>query len=64
MHRPPYEVLFLCTGNSARSILAERLLEHHGAGRFRGHSAGSFPRGSVHPLALALRGTSSPPLAH
>ncbi len=40
--------------NSARSILAERLLEHHGGSRFHGHSAGSFPRGAVHPLALAL----------
>ena len=54
MNRPPYEVLFLCTGNSARSTLAERLLERHGGVRFRGHSAGSFPRGAVHPLALAL----------
>ena len=49
-----FNVLFLCTGNSARSVLAESLINHWGKGQFRGFSAGSHPKGQVHPLSIEL----------
>jgi arsenate reductase len=59
-----YNILFLCTGNSARSILAEALIDWLGQGQFKGYSAGSFPKGQVNPLAVRLLEQRGLPTVH
>ena len=61
--QPPKTVLFLCTGNSARSILAESILNREGQERFKAYSAGSMPNGQVHPRALHLLRSLHHPVA-
>lgn len=63
-HPEPFNVLFLCTGNSARSILAESIMNRAGAGKFKACSAGSMPAGAVNPNALALLEKLNYPTEH
>ena len=58
-----YNVLFICTGNRARSIIAEAVLNYRGKGKFRAYSAGSHPRGEVHPMVLKLLENNGMPTA-
>ena len=62
MADPSYSVLFICTGNSARSIMAEATLNHLGRGRFNAYSAGTVPRGAVHPMTLDVLTESNYPI--
>ncbi|MEQ9172634.1 MAG: arsenate reductase ArsC [Rhodospirillales bacterium] len=59
----PFNVLFLCRGNSARSILAETILSRHGLGKFKAFSAGSQPAGQVHPYVIDLLGHQNYPVS-
>jgi len=63
-HSAPFHVLFLCTGNSARSIIAESIMNRVGQGKFIAHSAGSHPKGAVHPQALRLLQSLGYPTEH
>ena len=63
MNQRPFNVLILCTGNSARSILGEALINHWGRGKFAGYSAGSTPKGQVHPIAVELLQQMNLPIA-
>jgi arsenate reductase len=64
MPAKPIDVLFLCTGNSCRSIMAQSILDHLGASRFKGHSAGSHPAGRVSPYAQAQIEARGCPTSH